>query len=65
VLRLKVLDLLLAFFPVHSNFLGFGESESSNKHCALKSEGPVAKPRLYQACFAESHHASGPPVIEL
>jgi hypothetical protein len=40
------LDLLLAFFPVHSDFLGFGESESSNKHRALKSEGTIAKPQL-------------------
>jgi hypothetical protein len=36
VLRLKVLNLLLALLPVHSVFLG--ESERLNKHCAPKSQ---------------------------
>ena len=43
VLCLKVLNLLLAFLPVHSVFLG--ESERLNKHCAPKSESRVARRR--------------------
>jgi hypothetical protein len=39
VLRLKVLNLLLALLPVHPAFLGvWGKSERLNKHCASKSE---------------------------
>jgi len=43
VLRLKVLNLLLALLPVHSVFLR--ESERLNKHCAAKSESRVARRR--------------------
>ena len=38
VLRLKLLNLLLAFLPVHSVFLG--ESEPLNKHCAGQRRSP-------------------------
>src|SRR5215831_18403212 len=38
VLRLKILNLLLALLPVHSAFLSIDGIRSSNKHCAPKSE---------------------------